>query len=105
MSEPMEPRWATAMRSDRCGELRASDAGREVALTGWVARRREHGEHLAFVDLRDRTGLIQCVIDGSVDVRSEYVLRVTGRVRLRPEGTVNPQLATGEVEVGDCHVE
>ena len=70
-----------------------------------MARRREHGEHLAFVDLRDRTGLVQCVIDGSVDVRSEYVLRVTGRVRLRPEGTVNPHLATGEVEVGDCHVE
>jgi aspartyl-tRNA synthetase len=70
-----------------------------------VARRREHGEHLAFVDLRDHTGLVQCVVDGSVDVRSEYVLRITGTVRARPEGTVNPNLATGEVELADCEVE
>ena len=76
-----------------------------MALCGWVARRREHGEHLAFVDLRDRTGLVQCVVDGSVDVRSEYVVRVTGTVRPRPDGTVNPNLPTGEVEVGDCEVE
>ena len=69
---------------------------------GWVARRREHGEHLAFVDLRDHTGVVQCVVDGAVDLRSEYVVRVTGTVRARPEGTVNPSLATGEVEIGDC---
>ncbi len=76
-----------------------------VAVCGWVARRREHGEHLAFVDLRDHTGLVQCVVDGAHDLRSEYVVRVTGTVRARPEGTVNPNLATGEVEVGDCTVE
>jgi aspartyl-tRNA synthetase len=95
----------TAMRTDLCGTLRAADAGREVALTGWVARRREHGEHLAFLDLRDHTGVVQCVVDGSVDARSEYVVRVTGTVRLRPEGTVNPNLPTGEVEIGDASVE
>ncbi len=93
------------LRTSYCGELRSEDAGREVALCGWVARRREHGEHLAFVDLRDHTGIVQCVVDHAHDLRSEYVLRVTGTVRLRPAGTANPGLATGEVEVGDCHVE
>jgi aspartyl-tRNA synthetase len=92
-------------RTDHCGTLRAGDAGRQVALCGWVSRRREHGEHLAFLDLRDHTGIVQCVVDGTVDVRSEYVVRVTGTVRRRPEGTENPNLATGEVEVGDCTVE
>jgi aspartyl-tRNA synthetase len=96
---------ATSMRTDRCGELRAGDDGRWVALCGWVARRREHGEHLAFVDLRDRSGIIQCVVDGASDLRSEYVVRITGTVRHRPEGTVNADLATGEIEVGDCTVE
>jgi aspartyl-tRNA synthetase len=93
------------MRTDYCGALRASDAGRQVSLCGWVASRREHGEHLAFVDLRDHTGLVQCVVDGAHDLRSEYVLRVEGTVRRRPEGTENPDLPTGEVEVGDCTVE
>ncbi|HUS60548.1 MAG TPA: aspartate--tRNA ligase [Acidimicrobiales bacterium] len=96
---------ATSMRTDLCGDLRPDDIGREVVLCGWVARRREHGEHLAFVDLRDRTGIIQCVVDGAHDLRSEYVLKVRGIVRARPEGTVNPGVATGEVEVGDCSVE
>jgi aspartyl-tRNA synthetase len=94
-----------ALRTDYCGSLRLADAGREVALCGWIARRREHGEHLAFVDVRDHTGIIQCVVDGASDLRSEYVVRVTGTVRIRPEGTVNDQLPTGEVEVADCHVE
>jgi aspartyl-tRNA synthetase len=69
-----------------------------------VAKRREHGEHLAFIDLRDHSGIIQCVIPGTVDVRSEYVLSVEGTVRPRPEGTVNPELPTGQVELGDCTV-
>jgi aspartyl-tRNA synthetase len=69
-----------------------------------VAKRREHGEHLAFIDVRDHTGIVQCVIPGTVDVRSEFVIAVTGRVRLRPEGTTNPDLSTGQVEVGDCTV-
>jgi aspartyl-tRNA synthetase len=93
------------MRSDYCGALRLEDAGRQVTLCGWVSRRREHGEHLAFVDLRDHTGLIQCVVDHAHDLRSEYVLRITGTVRQRPEGTVNENLPTGEVEVADCEVE
>ncbi|MFP4511372.1 MAG: aspartate--tRNA ligase [Acidimicrobiales bacterium] len=93
------------MRSDMCGRLGTADVGRQVALCGWVARRREHGEHLAFVDLRDHTGVVQCVVDNAHDLRSEYVLRITGTVRHRPEGTTNPNLATGEVEVGDCSVE
>ncbi len=96
---------AMGMRTHWCGELNADHAGSEVSVCGWVDRRREHGEHLAFVDLRDHTGVVQCVVDGAHDLRSEYVLRVTGTVRTRPEGTVNPALATGEVEVGDCRVE
>ena len=93
------------MRTHWCRELRPEHAGGEVTLCGWVDRRREHGEHLAFVDLRDHTGIVQCVVDGAHELRSEYVLRVTGKVRVRPEGTVNPALATGEVEVGDCQVQ
>lgn len=93
------------LRTDLCGDLRPADVGRRVALTGWVGRRREHGEHLAFVDLRDRSGVVQCVVDGAADLRSEYVIRVVGTVRHRPEGTTNDQLPTGEIEVGDCEVE
>ena len=95
----------TEMRTHMCGELNAGHVGRKVSVCGWVGRRREHGEHLAFVDLRDHTGLVQCVVDNATDVRSEYVVRVTGTVRARPEGTVNPALPTGEVEIGDCVVE
>jgi aspartyl-tRNA synthetase len=96
---------ATSMRTHMCGELRAVETGQRVRLCGWVARRRDHGEHLAFVDLRDHTGIIQCVVDGSVDVRSEWVLAVEGTVRGRPEGTVNAELETGEIEVVECTVE
>ncbi len=93
------------LRTAYCGELRAADAGREVAVCGWVDRRRTHGEHLAFLDVRDHTGVVQCVVDERIDARSEYVVRISGVVRERPEGTSNPALATGEVEVGDCTVE
>ncbi|MFV0309455.1 MAG: aspartate--tRNA ligase [Desertimonas sp.] len=96
---------STAMRTHTCGQLRPADIGQTVTVCGWVGRRREHGEHLAFVDLRDFSGVVQCVVDGSVDVRSEYVLAITGTVRQRPEGTVNDQLPTGQIEVGDCTVE
>jgi aspartyl-tRNA synthetase len=96
---------AEGMRTHWCGELRAEHAGAQVALCGWVSVRREHGEHLAFVDLRDRTGVIQCVVDHAHDLRREFVVRVTGTVRMRPGETVNPAMATGEVEVGDCTVE
>ncbi|MDA8291146.1 MAG: aspartate--tRNA ligase [Actinomycetota bacterium] len=93
------------MRTRYCGALRAEDVGATVTVCGWVARRREHGEHLAFLDVRDHTGLVQCVVDGAHALRSEYVVRVTGTVRLRPEGTANEGLATGEVELGECAVE
>ena len=100
---PLGP--ATALRTGHCGAVTAADVGSQVTLCGWVARRREHGEHLAFVDLRDHTGVVQCVVEGAHDLRAEFVVRVTGSVRRRPDGTVNPALATGEVEVGDCTVE
>ncbi|HEX6238055.1 MAG TPA: aspartate--tRNA ligase [Acidimicrobiales bacterium] len=103
MTESFPP--AFGLRTHWCGELRAVHAGEKVALCGWVARRREHGEHLAFVDLRDREGVVQCVVDGALDVRTEWVVRITGIVRTRPEGTANPALSTGEVEVGDCEIE
>ena len=88
-----------------CGDLNTSHIGSTVSVCGWVGRRREHGEKLAFVDLRDHSGVIQCVVDNDVDVRSEYVVRITGVVRARPEGTVNATLSTGEVEIGECIVE
>ncbi len=96
---------ATSMRTHLCGELRPDNIGQTVSVCGWVGRRREHGEHLAFVDLRDHSGIVQCVINDDVDVRSEYVLRVTGVVRERPEGTVNENLPTGHIELGECQVE
>jgi aspartyl-tRNA synthetase len=88
-----------------CGEIGTSDIGQTVTVCGWVAKRREHGDKLAFVDLRDYSGIVQCVIDNAVDVRSEYVVKITGVVRPRPEGTVNVNLSTGEVEIGECVVE
>jgi len=93
------------LRTDYCGVLRADDVGRTVSVCGWVASRREHGEHLAFIDVRDHTGIVQCVVDHGHDLRSEYVVRVTGTVRRRPAGNEHPDLPTGEVEVGDCTVE
>jgi aspartyl-tRNA synthetase len=92
------------MRTNLCGSLRLRDVGSTVTVCGWVAKRREHGEHLAFVDLRDHTGIVQCVIPGSVDVRSEYVLAVEGVVRRRPDGTVNADLPTGQIELSECTV-
>ncbi len=94
------------MRSHYCGELRAALVDRIVTLCGWAHRRRDHGG-VIFIDLRDREGLAQVVCDPDAGeafraaerVRSEYVLQVTGKVRRRPAGTVNPELPTGEVEV------
>lgn len=93
------------MRDMLCGSVNAEHIGQKLSFCGWVAKRREHGEHLAFVDLRDRSGLLQVVVDGKVDVRSEYVIRVTGTVTKRPDGTINDKLATGDVELTDCTVE
>ena len=96
---------AVGLRTHWCGELRASDVGATVTLCGWVENRREHGEHLAFIDLRDRTGITQCVVSQAHDLRSEYVLRITGTVRARLAGATNDKLATGEIELQDCTVE
>jgi aspartyl-tRNA synthetase len=99
MSEPF--------RTHTCGELRAEQIGQRVTLAGWVHRRRDHG-HLTFIDLRDRYGITQ-VVTGSDDVpeahaaaeevRNEWVVQVRGTVRHRPEGTANPELETGEIEL------
>lgn len=100
------------MRSHYCGQLNKSLAGQEVTLCGWVNRRRDHGG-VIFFDIRDREGLAQVVFDperqetfAKADrVRSEYVVKVTGKVRPRPEGTVNPNLASGEIEVEGIELE
>ncbi len=94
------------MRSHYCGRVGRDLVGREVSVAGWVHRRRDHGG-VIFVDLRDREGLLQVVFDPdrpevfaeAERLRSEFVIAVEGRVRPRPEGTVNPSLASGEVEV------
>ncbi len=98
------------MRTHYCGHVNREHLGQTVTLCGWAHRRRDHGG-VIFIDLRDREGLVQVVCDPAESggdaaafataekVRNEYVLTVTGRVRLRPEGTVNPNLPTGEIEV------
>ncbi len=96
---------ATSLRDSLCASVSVAHVGQRLAVCGWVAKRREHGEHLAFIDIRDRSGVIQAVVDGTVDVRNEYVVRVTGTVSRRPEGTVNDKLTTGEVELTECMVE
>ena len=100
-------------RTHYCGELRLADAGKSVRLTGWVSRRRDHGG-VIFVDLRDRTGLTQVVFDPMIDpeahraaheIRSEFVLSVSGKVRERGEGLTNPNLLTGEIELATDELE
>jgi len=94
------------MRSHYCGKVTEELIDQEVTLCGWVNRRRDHGG-VIFIDLRDREGLVQVVFDPdraeifeiAEHVRNEYVLRVTGRVRLRPEGTDNPELTSGKIEI------
>lgn len=94
------------MRSHRCGELNEAHLGQNVVLCGWVHRRRDHGG-VIFIDLRDREGIVQVVFDPDYreafavaeTARSEYVLRVHGKVRGRPEGTLNPSIPTGAIEV------
>jgi aspartyl-tRNA synthetase len=94
------------MRSHYCGQVTEDLLGQDVVLCGWVHRRRDHGG-VIFIDLRDREGLVQVVFDPDTEeafaaaeqVRSEFVLKVEGRVRPRPEGTVNPDMTTGKIEV------
>lgn len=96
-----------SVRSHTCGALGAANAGETVTLAGWVAKRRDHGG-LIFIDLRDRSGIVQCTFDpdasgaafGTAErVRPEWVVKLSGTVRRRPEGTENPTMPTGEVEV------
>jgi aspartyl-tRNA synthetase len=96
-----------SFRSHTCGELRAGHVGERVTLAGWVHRRRDHG-HLTFFDLRDRYGITQVVTNAddapaahaaAADARNEWVIQVEGTVRHRPEGTTNPSLPTGEIEL------
>ena len=90
-------------RTHLCGELRAADAGKNVVLMGWVNRRRDHG-NLIFLDLRDRTGIAQVVLDKELtpdghakgeQVRPEYVVAAVGKVRLRDKDAINPKMVTG----------
>ncbi|HOG23291.1 MAG TPA: OB-fold nucleic acid binding domain-containing protein, partial [Candidatus Omnitrophota bacterium] len=101
------------LRSVTCGELNKSFVGKTESLTGWVDTRRDHG-NLIFVDLRDRYGLTQVVFNPQVHaamhkvaetLRSEYVIRVRGKVAERPAGTVNPKIPTGEIELQAEEVE
>ncbi len=94
------------MRSHYCGELNSSHIDQEIELCGWVHRRRDHGG-VIFIDLRDREGISQIVFDPdraepfaiADSIRNEFVIKITGKVRARPEGTVNPDMATGEIEI------
>jgi len=95
------------LKSHNCGELRTAHIGEEVILAGWVNHRRDHGG-VVFLDLRDRSGIVQVVVDPKENadalelaqtVRNEYVVQVKGRVRARPDGLVNPALQTGQIEV------
>jgi len=100
------------MRSHYCGQVTEEHLGQEIELCGWVHRRRDHGG-VIFIDLRDREGLVQVVVDPDTveafataeRVRSEYVLKISGLVRGRPEGTINPDMATGKIEVLGRNVE
>jgi len=105
--QPAPPDLSSSYRSHSCGQLRAADAGTEVRLAGWVHRRRDHGQ-LIFLDLRDRHGITQVVVDrvdapdahaSASRVRSEYVVAIVGTVAERLPGTENKKLPTGEIEV------
>src|SRR5574340_385486 len=100
-------------RTHTCGELRASHAGQNVTVAGWVHRRRDHGG-VVFFDLRDRYGIVQVTVNPELSpmglevlegVRFEWVLKVTGTVRMRPAGMENPRMDTGDIEVMASQVE
>ncbi|MEJ5190096.1 MAG: OB-fold nucleic acid binding domain-containing protein, partial [Breznakiellaceae bacterium] len=94
-------------RTVTCGALRGADAGKQVILNGWVHRKRDHGG-ISFINLRDRYGITQVVVDADApealkevveELRNEYCIAVEGTVRRRPASMVNPEMATGEIEV------
>jgi len=99
--------YKTRMRTNLCGEINKEFAGKEVTLSGWVGRRRDHGK-LIFLDLRDFSGIVQLVLNPNInkipytiakDVRSEYVIKISGKVTNRSKDTINPSIPTGEVEI------
>ncbi len=99
------------LRTHHAGELRAANVGQEVVLAGWVAKRRDHGG-VAFIDLRDASGVAQVVVrdevlasSGAHDLRNEFCVKVTGVVETRPEGNANPDLPTGDIEVAISELE
>jgi len=98
---PEQKGWTEMIRTHEAGALRSSEAGQQVTLAGWVARRRDHGG-VVFIDLRDGSGVVQVVMreeDVAHDLRAEFCVLVTGEVRRRPAGNENPELPTGDVEV------
>src|ERR1700678_4716310 len=100
-------RGVFVLRSHTAGSLRATDAGQQVTLAGWVARRRDHGG-VVFIDLRDASGAVQVVLreeDVAHELRAEFCVLVTGEVRARPAGNENPELPTGAIEVAASAVE
>ena len=99
------------LRTHEAGTLRADHSGQTVTLAGWVARRRDHGG-VAFLDLRDASGVSQVVVrdevlarGGAHDLRNEFCVRITGEVRARPKGNANTDLPTGEIEVVAARLE
>ena len=99
--------FKTGMRTNLCGEINKEFKGREVTLSGWVNKRRDHGK-LIFLDLRDFSGIVQLIFNPNInknsyntakDIRSEYVIRINGKVRMRSKDTVNPSIPTGEIEI------
>ena len=99
------------LRTHHAGELKAANVGQEVVLAGWVAKRRDHGG-VAFIDLRDASGIAQVVVrdevlasSGAHDLRNEFCIKVTGVVEIRPEGNANPDLPTGDIEVAISELE
>ncbi len=99
--------FKTGMRTNLCGEINKEFKGREVTLSGWVNKRRDHGK-LIFLDLRDFSGIVQLIFNPNVnkssytkakDIRSEYVIKISGKVRMRSKDTINPSIPTGEVEI------
>ncbi|WP_276942567.1 aspartate--tRNA ligase [Ferrimicrobium acidiphilum] len=92
------------LRTAYAGSLNETRVGEVVQICGWVNRIREHGEHLVFVDVRDHTGVVQCVVPRSENLHPEWVVQITGTVTERPEGTDNNQISTGQIELRDPSV-
>ena len=93
------------LRSHYASAVTDEIIGQDVSVCGWIGSVREHGEHLTFIDLRDSTGVVQCVISDRIELHPEWVIRVVGKVSKRPGGTENPTLPSGQVEISDASLE